>query len=253
VSWVQRDAAERSYGFRLYQGGAVPGKEIRVVRIGDWDVEACGGTHLRSTGEVGLIKVLHTERIQDGVERIVFASGRPALEYAQRVDRQVKSLSELLSIPADRLETAVRALSERTRSLEKENAKFKQEIMAHDLRDSVRHAADVEGVDLVTRVFNGARAETLIETASMLVRQQPSLVLALCGIDANAAVIVLAGQEATKRGVNAGVVAAEMAKTLGGGGGGRASFGQGGGTKLEKADEALKIAMEVVRRQIRGT
>jgi alanyl-tRNA synthetase len=87
----------------------------------------------------------------------------------------------------------------------------------------------------------------------MLVRQQPSLVLALCGIDANAAVIVLAGQEATKRGVNAGVVAAEMAKTLGGGGGGRASFGQGGGTKLEKADEALKIAMEVVRRQIRGT
>lgn len=253
VSWVQRDAAERSYGFRLYQGGAVPGKEIRVVRIEDWDVEACGGTHLRSTGEIGLIKVLHTERIQDGVERIVFASGRPALEYAQRVDRQVKSLSELLSIPADRLETAVRALSERTRSLEKENAKFKQEIMAHDLRDSVRHAADVEGVDLVTRVFNGARAETLIETASMLVRQHPSLVLALCGIDANAAVIVLAGQEATKRGVNAGVVAAEMAKTLGGGGGGRASFGQGGGTKLEKADEALKIAMEVVRRQIRGT
>ena len=253
VSWVQRDTAERSYGFRLYQGGAVPGKEIRVVKIGEWDVEACGGTHLRSTGEVGLIKVLHTERIQDGVERIVFASGRPALEYAQRVDRQVKSLSELLSIPADRLETAVGALSERTRSLEKENAKLKQEIMAHDLRDSVQHAVDIEGVDLVTRILSGARAETLIETANMLVRQQPSLVLALCGIDSNAAIIVLAGPEATKRGVNAGLVAAEMAKTLGGGGGGRPGFGQGGGTRPEKAEEALRIAAEVVRNQVRGT
>jgi alanyl-tRNA synthetase len=253
VSWVQRDTAERSYGFRLYQGGAVPGKEIRVVKIGEWDVEACGGTHLRSTGEVGLIKVLHTERIQDGVERIVFASGRPALEYAQRVDRQVKSLSELLSIPDDRLETAVRALSERTRSLEKENAKLKQEIMAHGLRDSVQHAVDIEGVDLVTRIFSGARAETLIETANVLVRQQPNLVLALCGINSNAAIIVLAGPEATERGVNAGLVAAEMAKTLGGGGGGRPGFGQGGGTRPEKAEEALRIAAEVVRNQVLGT
>ena len=97
----QRDIAEKTYGFRLYQGGVVPGSKIRVVKIGDWDVEACGGTHLHSTGEVGLIKILHTERIQDGVERLVFASGRPALEYVQNLEKQAKESSEPLNVPID--------------------------------------------------------------------------------------------------------------------------------------------------------
>ena len=63
------------YGFRLYQGGAVPGKDIRVVKTGDWDVEACAGTHLGSTGEVGFVKIVYTERVQDGVERLGYAVG----------------------------------------------------------------------------------------------------------------------------------------------------------------------------------
>ncbi|MFQ6087045.1 MAG: alanine--tRNA ligase, partial [Candidatus Bathyarchaeia archaeon] len=75
TSWKPRTEAEKQYGFRLYQGGVVPGKEIRVVDIKDWDVEACAGTHVRNTGEIGFIKILHTERIQDGVERIVFSAG----------------------------------------------------------------------------------------------------------------------------------------------------------------------------------
>nr|2ZZF_A Chain A, Alanyl-tRNA synthetase [Pyrococcus horikoshii]2ZZG_A Chain A, Alanyl-tRNA synthetase [Pyrococcus horikoshii]2ZZG_B Chain B, Alanyl-tRNA synthetase [Pyrococcus horikoshii] len=73
--WLPRTTAEQKYGFRLYQGGVVPGREIRVVKIEDWDVQACGGTHLPSTGLVGPIKILRTERIQDGVERIIFACG----------------------------------------------------------------------------------------------------------------------------------------------------------------------------------
>ena len=73
VSLMPREIAEKTYGYRLYQGGVIPDRQIRIVRIGDWDVEACGGTHLRSTGELGLIKILRTERIQDGVERITFA------------------------------------------------------------------------------------------------------------------------------------------------------------------------------------
>ena len=63
TAWLPRNEAEARYGFRLYQGGAVPGKEIRVVKTGNWDVEACAGTHLKSTGEIGFIKISHDSPI----------------------------------------------------------------------------------------------------------------------------------------------------------------------------------------------
>ena len=75
ITWYPRNEAEARYGFRLYQGGAVPGKDIRVVKTGDWDVEACAGTHLGSTLEVGFVKIVYTERVQDGVERLGYAVG----------------------------------------------------------------------------------------------------------------------------------------------------------------------------------
>ncbi|MBN2567766.1 alanine--tRNA ligase [Candidatus Woesearchaeota archaeon] len=75
-SFIPRDEAERKYGFRLYQGGAVPGKSIRVVAIGDWDVEACGGTHLNRTGETGVIRITKTSKISDGILRIEYTAGK---------------------------------------------------------------------------------------------------------------------------------------------------------------------------------
>jgi alanyl-tRNA synthetase len=76
-----RDVAERKFGFRLYQGGAVPGKELRVVKIGDLDVEACGGTHLKSTGEVEHIEITGSTKIQDGVVRLEYVAGRASENY----------------------------------------------------------------------------------------------------------------------------------------------------------------------------
>lgn len=78
---LRRDVAEARYGFRLYQGGAVPGRELRVVKIGDLDVEACGGTHLHRTGEVGAIKLIGSTKIQDGVVRIEYVAGEAAKRY----------------------------------------------------------------------------------------------------------------------------------------------------------------------------
>jgi alanyl-tRNA synthetase len=79
-----RDEAEAKFGFRLYQGGAVPGKELRVVKIDDLDVEACGGTHLHRTGEVGALKLIGSTKIQDGVVRLEYVAGEAAMEYMRR-------------------------------------------------------------------------------------------------------------------------------------------------------------------------
>ncbi len=82
----RRDVAEREFGFRLYQGGAVPGKELRVVKIGDLDVEACGGTHLKSTGEVEHIEITGSTKIQDGVVRIEYVAGKACVDYQCTVE-----------------------------------------------------------------------------------------------------------------------------------------------------------------------
>ncbi|MHA1397235.1 MAG: alanine--tRNA ligase, partial [Candidatus Heimdallarchaeaceae archaeon] len=94
----ERDQAEREYGFQIYQGGVVPGKTLHIVAIEEWDIEACGGTHLNNTGEIGLIKLISSERIQDGVVRLEILAGEPALKYIQRQERILKEASSILSV-----------------------------------------------------------------------------------------------------------------------------------------------------------
>ncbi len=102
---LPRNVAEEKYGFTLYQGGAVPGKELRVVSIGDIDSEACGGTHhmLKSTGEIGMFKIVKRESVHDGIERIVFKCGIPAMEYIHEKEKLLRDASSTLSVPESEL------------------------------------------------------------------------------------------------------------------------------------------------------
>jgi len=86
IESFDRGAAEQKYGFKIYQGGIVPVKSVRIVSIEDFDTEACGGTHVKKTGEIKLVKITRTKRIQDGVVRIEFVSGDTALDYAKQHD-----------------------------------------------------------------------------------------------------------------------------------------------------------------------
>src|SRR4030043_291711 len=119
-TFMERTAAEKRYGFRLYQGGAVPGKEIRVVRIGDFDVEACGGIHCKNTLEVGAIKILRTKRIQDGVVRLEFVSGMAAVEQMMSLWNAVTEASARLNTTPERIGEAVDKLLADRKDLTKE-------------------------------------------------------------------------------------------------------------------------------------
>ncbi len=94
---MPRTKAEEEFGFRIYQGGAVPGDTLRIIKIGDYDVEACGGTHCDYTGEVGMIKILKVERVQDGVDRIEFVAGLKSLQYTQSLERTIREAEASLS------------------------------------------------------------------------------------------------------------------------------------------------------------
>jgi alanyl-tRNA synthetase len=259
TAWMPREEAEKRYGFRLYQGGVVPGREIRVVKSGDWEVEACGGTHLKNTGEIGFIKILHTERIQDGVERIVFSAGLPALKAVQENEKSLWKLSELLNAPIEKLEEAAERLVKEWKEARREKKRLLEEIAIGKAAEvqgeaipSIEVAKEIQGVKFVEREFKEVNVDLMIKTASEMVKRNPELVVLFHGADKKTArIVVMAGKEAVRRGVNSAEIAGEAASMLGGGGSGRPDFAQGGGTLVKKVVDALAKAEEVLRKQLR--
>ena len=114
TAWLPRNEAESRYGFRLYQGGAVPGKDIRVVKTGDWDVEACAGTHLGTTSEVGFVKIVYTERVQDGVERLGLRSWAESAKGCAGTRKFTMESLRSFNRPIDKLDKTAEKIVKRT-------------------------------------------------------------------------------------------------------------------------------------------
>jgi alanyl-tRNA synthetase len=261
TTWMPREQAERKYGFRLYQGGVVPGREIRVVKTGDWDVEACGGTHLKNTGEIGFIKIVRTERIQDGVERIVFSAGIPALKAVQENEELLWKVAETLNAPVEKLgETAERLVKE-WKEARREKKRLLDEIAKREARITVSKEptighgikiTPINEVKFAMQEFESADVDLMIKIASELVKKNPEAVAVFYGADKKTArIVVMAGKDAVKHGVDSSKIAKEAASVLGGGGSGRPDFAQGGGTRIKKVPDAIQKAEEVVRKQLK--
>jgi len=137
-----RTEAERRFGFTLYQGGAVPGKELRIVEVEGFDVEACGGTHCTHTSEVGAIQLVEMERIQDGIVRLSFASGERALELREEHEAILREAARRLGVPPDRLPDGIdRLLAEVEEGRKLARARSRgnlEELAAELLRDPAR-------------------------------------------------------------------------------------------------------------------
>jgi alanyl-tRNA synthetase len=253
VSWVPRDKAEADYGFRLYQGGAVPGKDIRVVKVGNWEVQACAGTHVKNTGEIGFIKLIHTERIQDGVERIGFSTGRYAVQHSQEKDQLLNELSEVLDAPTEKLVPTAQRLVKEWKTARRENKRLIDELATlesgKESREAVR-VTKIDELDLVTQEFVPLDVDRMIATAHKLTEKQKGAVAFFYGANGKTArFVATVGEQALQKGVNAGEIAGEVAKVIGGGGSGKAEFAQGGGTKTGKMKQALEKAEAILRRQ----
>ncbi len=134
--FMPREEAEKKYGFVLYEGGVPPGREIRVVKIGEYDVEACGGTHVKMTGEIGFLKILRTERIQDGVSRIIYSAGISALEHVQREEDTLLKASDMLKTSWEKVPDAIEKLQSEWKKARKEVerlSKYKVESVKTEL------------------------------------------------------------------------------------------------------------------------
>ncbi len=148
VQWMDRNEAEKLYGFKLYEGGIPPGDKIRVVRIGDYDVEGCGGTHVRKTGEIGFIKILKEERIQDGVSRITFTSGYGALEHVHNIEDNLLSASDVLRVEPEKLPKTVQRFFDEWKDLKKFKEKAENDIIKFYVNDIKSKATIEKGIKI---------------------------------------------------------------------------------------------------------
>lgn len=242
ISWLDRNEAERRYGFVLYQGGVVPGEKVRVVKVGD-DVQACAGTHCNSTGEIGTIKILSTERIQDGIERIEFSVGEAAIKHIQEKDEIVNEASETLRVPISELSNAITRFFDEWKDLRKENVKLKKSLAKYESEDLEKEAIDIEGIKVVAKSIQADDEE--LKAISLDLKERNSVAILI----SNGRTVVAVPSNLSNQ-IDASTIANEVCTILGGGGGGNPEFAQGGGKKIERTDEALRRGVEAIHEML---
>jgi len=255
IKWYPRNEAEALYGFRLYQGGAVPGKDIRVVKTGDWDVEACAGTHLKSTIEVGMIKIVYTERVQDGVERLGYAVGLQALKEIQKQENLLWNVAATLNAPVEKLDKTAEKIMKDFKETQQDKRRLIKELAEKESQTAktAEAAEEINGVAIVKRDFGEViDVNRMVTTGSEIIKQNPAATVVFYGSDGKTArIMVMAGDNAVAKGINAGQIIKQVAPIIGGGGGGRPNFAQGGGTIPDKLAEAIKATEEAIKQQIK--
>ena len=237
IQYFDRGTAEQKYGFRIYQGGVVPVKTIRIVSIENKDIEACGGTHVKKTGEIELIKITRTKRIQDGVVRIEFVSGSTAFDYVKNQEAEKIKQKEL----AIDKEIIGKEREERKQKAREKMPKLLEQI----LTGQSGNFEEIEVKDKFCFTTSDQYDEFFhINFGKKLVNQEHKA--AYCGIfevGPTIRVIVYCGQDSGKK---AGYIAREIAGILDGSGGGDAKFAQGGGKDTSKKDQAIAKAKSMI-------
>ncbi|HXX54460.1 MAG TPA: alanine--tRNA ligase [Methanoregula sp.] len=242
ITVEDRSKAEQKYGFSLYQGGVPPGKFIRVVKVAG-DIEACAGTHCQSTGEVGVIKIIRVEHIQDGIERIEFAAGVAAIYYMQHLEQVVTAAAEVLSVQTENLPPTVTRFFTEWKDQRKEIERMSARIVELEMQSLV--AESIGGIDVVIRRID-LPAKELSALATSVSEKGGIALLASAGDTAR---VVLASGDSR---VNAGEIIGQVCSLLGGKGGGKPAMAQGGGPDLAQLDLALKVGRERIISAIHG-
>jgi alanyl-tRNA synthetase len=218
-----------------------------VIKIGDWDVEACGGTHCTRTGQVGVIKILRTERIQDGVERIIFSAGSQTLRAFEEQEERLKAVSAAIDAPVEKVDQYVQALIAEKKKMERRLSELSSQWAEQEAGRLLGSSREIGNVKLCQAKYTNGEEDEIISLNNKIVEQDPNAVVVLLLVKDSVRVFVGAGKHAIGRGVHAGKLAGKLATLVGGGGGGKEYFGQAGGTNIKAVDEILKNSESMLR------
>lgn len=249
TSFIERNMAEEKYGFSIYQGGVPGGEKIRIVEIDGWDAQACYGTHCSRTGEVGVVKILRTDRIQDGVIRLEFAAGEKALEHIRSLEDRMRKIASMLQSPLDFIESRIKSILDEQRSLKKRLSIMEEEIIRRILSEIESTKKCINGVCVATVSAGSISREGAAEIAKQALSRDQSMVLViLYSTDGKTKIEIFVGPRITEL-VDAGIVLSRIGEKfrVKGGGAGRHAEGVivGEASFSDIKSEVLRIVEDI--------
>jgi alanyl-tRNA synthetase len=239
---MTQDQARQAGAMALF--GEKYGDQVRVVSVGEWARELCGGTHAQRSGQLGLVKLLGEASIGSGVRRVEALVGTDAYDFLAREHAVVGQLTEALKVRPEELPERIHGILARLKEAEREIAAARQQQVLRAAGSLVGQAKDVYGVSVVTHnAGEGVAADDarrlVTDVRARLGEDRPGVV-AVASVNKDRPVIVVGTNEQARRwGVRAGDLVKVAAQVLGGGGGGKDDLAQGGGQDAAKVDEAL--------------
>jgi alanyl-tRNA synthetase len=248
---------EASFDEAIRQGalaffGDKYGDRVRIVKIGDFSTELCGGTHVRHSGEIGIFKLHFEGGVAAGVRRVEALTGDGALNLIRAYEQRLKEIGELVRTSADDAVDKVKKLLDRQRDLEKEIEKLRGELQKDQIPELLTKRRSINGTNILVTRVDGADPKQLREIADALKEKMGSSFIFLASPAENSVTLVSTVSRDLTHRFHAGNIIKEVAPIVGGGGGGRPDFAQAGGKDPAKTDDVLKRVQEIINRPTTG-
>jgi alanyl-tRNA synthetase len=242
---LNRKDADLIHGFDLYQGGAPKGNSIRILKIADHDIQACGGTHHDEPGQIGSIRIVRSSAVQDGVERLHIVAGNAALTYARTQDALVRTSSQVFGVHADDLPKAATRFFKEWKEQRKLIEQLESEIVRLRTSGGGDASTEVDGVRIVVMEIDGD-LKSMTTMLKELTLDASTPTLAILGSRDGGGKLMIATTEntAASERYNAVDLLRSISSHIRGGGGGRPTFAQGGGSHADGLPDALNAARE---------
>ena len=243
------EEAKKSGAMALF--GEKYDQKVRVVSMGDFSKELCGGTHVSNTSSIMLFKILSESGIAAGVRRIEALTGNAVLEYYKKQEALLQEASRALKANSGEILEKISHLQEEVKTLQSENESLKSKMAQGSLGNVMDKVVEVEGVKLLAAKVEGVDMNGLRDLGDSLKEKLGEGVVLLAAVNGGKVnLLAMATEEAQKAGAHAGNLVKAAAAIVGGGGGGRPNMAQAGGKNPEKADEAVKAAAEILKGQL---
>ncbi|HIE09397.1 MAG TPA: alanine--tRNA ligase [Armatimonadetes bacterium] len=250
VFWTSFEESQRMGALTV--PGEKYGEQVRVVKVGDFSLELCGGTHVRRTGEIGAFLIVDESSVGANIRRVEALCGMTALRFLQGLRRQVWRARALLKARTEEVADRVERLLLEREELKKELERVKRERALERARELVGEALEVEGVKVVAKRVEGLDREGLLALAEeVLSMLKPGVVVLGTAEGGRAVLVARATREAVSKGVHCGRALKEAASFVKGGGGGKPESAQAGGKDPSGLDEALRAVLEALKAQLR--
>jgi alanyl-tRNA synthetase len=224
--------------------------DVRVLSIGDFSIELCGGTHVERAGDIGLFKIVSESGVAAGVRRIEAVTGRAAYEWVVRTDQTLRDVAGMLRASREEVDEKVRELVERARRLDKEVQQLKSKLASGQGGDLSVQAKSVGGVKVLAAQIDSADVKALRDAVDQLKHKLGSSVIVLATVQDGKVTLVAGVSADLVARLKAGDIAGAVAAQVGGRGGGRADFAQAGGTQPENLGAALAGVESLVRSRL---